>query len=485
MIETASQVLKGIHVKDLVDIVILTVMISALLVWFKKRASRFVLIGISVLGVIYFLARSFHLYLTTQVLHGFFAIFLFVVVVIFQEDLRRLFERLALIGPFGKSRRINDPDRADRSDAIVGAVENMARKKIGALIVIKGRDPLDRHLTGGVALDGLVSQPLLESIFDPHSPGHDGAVIVEGPRISRFGCHLPLSTSADTTGRRGLRHTAALGLAERSDALCIVCSEERGTISIARGETIETLSRAQDLRDILKGVTGQEPASRKTSWVGTWLRKNTREKAIAFGLACLLWVMFGYQREPVYREFPVPIEYANVTRDLVIEEAKTPFIRVVLAGSPHSLDLINPQQLKISLNMSQVREGSQEMMLTRDMVRGLPSDLTVASMTPVSVTVSARRLVNAVLPVEVVTKGKPPDRIAITKITVHPSTIQVLLPQGPQAGRPPLQTYPVDLSQIRESTSLEVPLLLPPNIVFAKDKKPVVRVTVTVRARRP
>ena len=107
----------------------------------------------------------------------------------------------------------------------------MAKKRIGALIVLQGNDPLERHINGGTSLDGLVSEPLLESLFDPHSIGHDGAVIINGNRIAKFGCHLPLSINTSKYGNIGLRHTAALGLAERSDAICVVVSEEKGTIS--------------------------------------------------------------------------------------------------------------------------------------------------------------------------------------------------------------------------------------------------------------
>ena len=101
------------------------------------------------------------------------------------------------------------------------------------MIVLQGNDPLERHINGGTNLDGIVSEPLLESLFDPHSIGHDGAVIIDGNRVTKFGCHLPLSMNTSKYENIGLRHTAALGLAERSDAICIVVSEERGTISLA------------------------------------------------------------------------------------------------------------------------------------------------------------------------------------------------------------------------------------------------------------
>ena len=162
-------IINNLRIQDILDIIIVSLMIYALLIWFKDRASRFVLVGISVVGAIYVTARFFQLYLTTVVLQGFFAILIFVLVVIFQEDLRRFFERLAIIGRFGKQVRSVGPQH-EETEVLAATAANLARNRIGALIVLGGNDPLDRHLGGGTKLDGLISQSLLESIFDPHSP---------------------------------------------------------------------------------------------------------------------------------------------------------------------------------------------------------------------------------------------------------------------------------------------------------------------------
>ena len=167
------------------------------------------------LGIIYYLARSFQLYLSAAVLQGFFAVILLAMVIIFQEEFRRFFERIATWGRYRKSDRVSKLH--EEVEIIVQSVANLARQHVGALIVIQGADPLDRHLAGGYPLDGVLSEPLLESIFDPHSIGHDGAVIIDRGRLVRFGCHLPLSTSVERIGNLGLRHTAALGLSERTD----------------------------------------------------------------------------------------------------------------------------------------------------------------------------------------------------------------------------------------------------------------------------
>ena len=236
LFNSALAIIKSIRIQDILDVMIIALMIFALLTWFKTRASRFVLIGIILLGGVYIAARFFQLYLTTIVLQSFFAILLFVLVVIFQEDLRGFFERLAMLGNIGKKFQ-SLSELKGTAEIIAQTAATLAKKRIGALIVLQGNDPLDRHINGGTSLDGIVSEPLLESLFDPHSIGHDGAVIINGNRITKFGCHLPLSINTSKYGNIGLRHTAALGLSERSDAICIVVSEEKGTISLASLET--------------------------------------------------------------------------------------------------------------------------------------------------------------------------------------------------------------------------------------------------------
>ncbi len=476
MIESALAIFSTFRISDLLDIAIISIMISALLIWFKDRATRFVFLGVVLLGIVYLLARFFQLYLTTVVLQAFFAILLFVLVVIFQEDLRRFFERLALLGRFRK--RVFTPDTYNQSAEIIAeTTADLARKRIGALIVIQGEDPLDRHLSGGSHLDGLLSQSLLESIFDPHSPGHDGAVLLEGNRVIRFGCHLPLSANAALHGNLGLRHTAALGLSERSDAICIVVSEERGTISLARGERIEQIPNASALRVELESFLAKKTPLSKPRPIVDWLKKNQREKVLALVLAGILWVAFGYQRETIRREFVLPIEYVNAPVELVLEEPKVTEVRVLLSGTYQAFQLLNVERIKIAIDLSQIRPGTQEIALTRDMVK-TPSNLSVSNITPGRINVVTSRLIRVTVPIEVLTEKKPPDGFSVEGITASPAEAQVLVPQKLRGKRIRIMTEPIDLSLLDVQSIFTPSLRYPPDIQFSGGKAPVVRVVV-------
>jgi len=150
-------------------------------------------------------------------------------------------------------------------------VETMAGQRLGALIVLERHIGLSEYLKGAVKLDAVITKELLVSLFWPHNPTHDGAVIIQGERIIAAGCTLPLSGNPDLDPALGTRHRAAVGLTEHADALVIVVSETTGQISLAQGgRLMRNLSRLQ-LRQALRNIL-EPPADNK----GTWLEKLAR-----------------------------------------------------------------------------------------------------------------------------------------------------------------------------------------------------------------
>ena len=330
-------------------------------------------------------------------------------------------------------------------------------------------------------MGGMLSQPLLESIFDPHSPGHDGAVVIDRGKIVQFGTHLPLSSNLQEVGNLGLRHTAALGLSERSDALCIVVSEERGTISIAKDKELRVLDSAAKLKATLD-VFYKEKAPREKPRPLSWFKENFAEKATAVLLACLVWIAFGYQRETVQRDIVVPIEYRNLAQEWIIEEPKITEAKVMLTGPEQAFRLFDTSKIKISLDMSQVRQGGQEIILTKDMVK-TPSSVSVVGIKPERIHVIAYRLLKVLLPVEVRTAGNLPPGVTLQKIEVSPSFIQVLTSPRMQKNGVVIHTKPLDLSSINSTAVFTPELLFPPEVRFIGENPPAVAVTIKVRSK--
>ena len=165
----------------------------------------------------------------------------------------------------------------------------MAGQKIGALIILAGDQPLEGVVDGGFVLDGKISVPLILSVFDSSSPGHDGAILIERERIQRFGLHLPLGERFDR--QLGTRHRAALGLSERSDALILVVSEERGVISAARNGKLSTITNLEELKNIITRHW-RLPAGDAFDYL---LLRNFWWKLAALVIAFGLWLIFIFQ----------------------------------------------------------------------------------------------------------------------------------------------------------------------------------------------
>jgi uncharacterized protein (TIGR00159 family) len=284
-----ESLLEWIQLPNLIDLAVVATLLWVAISWLQTSRARLALVGVAALAGLYALAQEFALELTTLLLQGFFAFFALVLVVVFQEDLRRLFEGIALWG----LRRGKPRPAPDSMRLLVRTSYQLAQQKIGALVVLPGREPLERHLEGGIHLNGRVSEELLESIFDPSSAGHDGALVLRANKVVRFGVHLPLSTQWDQLGQRGTRHAAALGLAERSDALCVAVSEERGVVSVARRGQLREMSGPEELSAELEAFARSAGSGRRVrpGLPRLLLRMGARwrEAALALLLTLALW----------------------------------------------------------------------------------------------------------------------------------------------------------------------------------------------------
>lgn len=471
---------RAFRLADFFDIAIIAVFFYAAITWVRQTASRSMLAGFLVVLFIYFLARTFDLYLTSSLFQAVFAVLVVALVVVFQEDLRRLFERIALLGTFRERRR--QVAAAAVIDNLIEALNELAEQRVGALVVVKGREPLERHIEGGVVLNGRLSKPLLYSLFDPHSPGHDGALLLEGERITRFGCHLPLSKNLKEVGMRGTRHAAALGLSEVSDALILAVSEERGTISAAEAGRLESAGTAAELKERLERFwQDRYPSASGKQALKTFFRQNAWVKVLSLVLACLTWFLFAYQAETLQRSFVVPIEYRNLPKGWVLKGPKTAEAKVTLSGSERAFDLVNPANLAVSLDLSHVQEGRQEMVIAEENLRGSSSNLSLYRVEPSAVSIEAHEVVTVTLPVRVQTEGKPPPGVEIRQIRPLPQKVQAQVWRSLEADTELLFTEPVSLSGVRRSQQVRVSLLIPEHVRLVEPGQSIIQVSIAVK----
>jgi len=346
---------------ELVDLVIVWLLVWAGIVWLRATPARLALAGLGILVAFYLLARQLGLVLTTWILQGFAAVSVLIAVIVFQQDLRRLFEQIAAVW----LRRRALAAGPDAVDTIVRAVAQLSEHRRGALILLPGREAVEGHVEGGLELDAHITEPLLLSLFDPHSPGHDGAVIVAGDRVVRFAVHLPLSTDHAQLSQRGTRHAAALGLAERTDALCIVVSEERGTVSVAGDGRLRTLrsphEAAEEIRGFLRRLApeGGKRTPRMQRMLGQW-----REGLLALPIAALLWTLAVPGATIIEVDREVAVSVNGVPAAYKVEGVEPASVRVTLSGQRRDLYFLGPDAVKVRVDALLAELGRRTFSLT-------------------------------------------------------------------------------------------------------------------------
>lgn len=239
----------SINVFDIIDVIIITIIIYQVLKFFKNTKAIHVLKGLAILVVALALAAWIGLPTTTWLLSSLFTSGILIIAVIFQPELRRALENL------GRNKLFSEEAATNIEDTVLNVTkvcEHLSRRKIGALIVFEKNSRLNDIASTGTRINADVSAGLIENIFEPNTPLHDGALIISGNKIIAAGCFLPLSENNTIEKTLGTRHRAALGISEQTDSLTIVISEETGVISIAAGGE---LTRYFDINALSKTLT--------------------------------------------------------------------------------------------------------------------------------------------------------------------------------------------------------------------------------------
>ena len=246
--------------KDIIDIVLVALMLYYCYRLMKESRSLNVFIGIMVFIVTWlFVSQILEMRLLGSIMDKLVSVGVIVIIIIFQDEIRKFLYNL---GAHQRVRSLvkvfkNDDKSSERSTdketiiPIVMACMNMARRKVGALIVIERNIPLDDIVATGDVIDAAINQRLIENIFFKNSPLHDGAMVIARKRIKAAGCILPVSHNVDIPKELGLRHRAAMGISQESDAIAVVCSEETGRISVAINGNFQLRLSAEELESIL------------------------------------------------------------------------------------------------------------------------------------------------------------------------------------------------------------------------------------------
>jgi uncharacterized protein (TIGR00159 family) len=242
---------------DTLDILIVATAIYWLLLLIRGTRAAQMTLGLLFIVLVWLLSEQLELATANFILDKFLSWGVLIVIVIFQADIRRALTRVGR-GLF-QAPREQGPQMIQE---IVRACEALSQRRVGALIVLERETSLDDHMELGTHIDAELSRELLISLFLPYSPLHDGAVVVREARISAAGCILPVALRPGIPSTFGTRHRAAFGIADESDAIAIVVSEETGRISVVSGGAIQQDLDGAQLRQTLLSLTGNLPQGR-------------------------------------------------------------------------------------------------------------------------------------------------------------------------------------------------------------------------------
>jgi uncharacterized protein (TIGR00159 family) len=241
-------------VRDVIDIVLVTIGIYWLLLLIRGTRATQILLGLLVLFALSVGSEVFQLVTLHTLLENFVQYGVLIVIVLFQHDIRRALARVGR-GFFPQAALQRESQILEE---VVRASQELARKRIGALIVLEREIALGDQIETGTLLDAAVNKELLISVFNPYSPLHDGAVVIQNGRLSYAGCILPLTLREDLPDGVGTRHRAAVGLSEDTDAVVVVVSEETGGMSVALGGAMVQGLDAPRLRGVLRDILNGE-----------------------------------------------------------------------------------------------------------------------------------------------------------------------------------------------------------------------------------
>lgn len=247
-----AELLPTLRIQDAVDILFIAFVIYRIMDLIRGTRAAQMLVGLAILFAIFLSSQTLELYTLNWVLDNFLSSILLVIVVIFQDDIRRALTQVGTRRFFGSESRMQQED----VEEIIRAAAVLAAKRVGALIVLQREVGLNRYMEVGTRLDARVSRELIVSIFQPSSPIHDGALIVHKGRMIAAGCFLTLTSNPFVSKTLGSRHRAAIGLTEETDALVVVVSEEDGTVSLVREGRITRGVDTATLRSTLQKVMG-------------------------------------------------------------------------------------------------------------------------------------------------------------------------------------------------------------------------------------
>ena len=382
-IPAVDSLLQTLRWRDVVDILLLTVLFSSAYRWMRRTVAVQVALGLMTLVVAAWGASRLGLILTSYLLSVVGAAAPILIMVVFQNEIRHALTRVNPLRWMGRQRGKTGPN--DPCLTIARAAFVIAGHKKGALIVIPRQDPIAEQVTHGVPIEARLSSSVIEAIFTSPSPLHDGAVVVNHTHLRRASVILPLATGSEYSNH-GTRHRAARGLAQSTDALVVCVSEEHGTVYLAHGENLDPMPDEAHLHAALNRLWIRNDhrdqiadGKKGRRWTGM-LPYLTIFLSVALG-----WATLALDRSHVQARI-VPLEFHNLPSGLSVDASRRSSIALQLSSSRRELELVSPTDVQTYVDLSQAKSGTR----TFPVQTKVPAGIEVTNVSPESVELRLR-----------------------------------------------------------------------------------------------
>lgn len=475
-----AQVLKEmLSWKSALDIFLIAALIFLIYRTFRSLGTWRVLLGIIIAMTVFVIASLLELQGIGWIYTNLSQVAVLGVIVIFQPEIRKVFERAVSF-----RRNAAESSEPDLSLMVGEALFALAQQKQGAIIVFPGKETVKPWLAGGFLLDAEPSLPLIMSIFDPNSAGHDGALIVENGRFTMFGVRLPISKTGNLPREFGTRHQAAMGLSEMTDALVVVVSEERGTITTFLKGTLRSVEDATKLCSKIKSHWENTSSYIPKVSLKRYKWKILPDVGFVTLLAFIFWAILAISHARIFeRSFILPVEYVSLPQNLALVGNKPTEIRVHLAGPKQDLEAFGASRSMVKIDLSSAMAGKQTLAVSEESMQ-LPKKIRILEMAPSSLSISLEEIMYKELIVKPQLVGRLPGNLTIVSITVTPNKVKTSYPSGiGKQGDMSLMTTPIYLESIQEDATLFCKIIGPADVQPVDKRWPDVQVKIKVRPK--
>ncbi|MCF7865273.1 MAG: diadenylate cyclase [Candidatus Pacebacteria bacterium] len=386
-VSAVEYAIQNISLIEIADIAVVALAIYVVLLFIKQTRSYFLIGIVLILIVVSILSQNLDLALTRAILQPVSTLIFIIIAIVFQREIRRFFKWIATgqshIFSFSPNKHISKSASGEVAEALL----YMSAKKIGGIIVFTGKQDIDDITEGGNRLGGEITKEIILSIFDTSSAGHDGAIIIENDSIKQFGVHLPLAREYSDYRGTGTRHRASAGITEDTDSVAFSVSEERGTITVYREGKPEIIKDEEELRDILRNLSG-ETDDEKTNFWKYFFFSNLGAKAAATGIALVVWLILFTQSGITRKEYTVPVSFQLIPANLELDsKSGVKEITITLEGKTRDIGLVAPENLQTKIDAKDFKAGYKRIDITRNMIN-VPSFVDVITIEPKSINVN-------------------------------------------------------------------------------------------------